>query len=60
MAAKEVIGKGLRWNIGNGRKVNIWADRWVPIPDSFKIIGPRPPDTTLDLVASLINFETGS
>lgn len=23
MAAKEVIGKGLRWNIGNGRKVNI-------------------------------------
>ena len=60
MAAKEVIGKGLRWNIGNGRKVNIWADRWVPIPYSFKIIGPRPPYTTLDLVASLINSETGS
>ena len=29
MAAKEVIGKGLRWNIGNGRKVNIWADKWA-------------------------------
>ena len=59
MAVKEVIGKGLRWSIGNGRKVNIWADKWIPIPESFKIISPRPLDTSCELVASLINSEIG-
>ncbi|KAL0001855.1 hypothetical protein SO802_015636 [Lithocarpus litseifolius] len=36
MAAKEVLWRGLRWNIGNGRRARIWADRWIPIPNSFK------------------------
>lgn len=29
------------------------------LPESFKIISPRHPDTTCELVASLINPETG-
>ncbi|XP_075674992.1 uncharacterized protein LOC142644220 [Castanea sativa] len=59
MAAREVIGKGMRWNIGNGKKVNIWTDKWIPNPDSFEIVSPRPPDTTNELVASLINPDIG-
>lgn len=58
MVAKEVIGKGLCWNIGNGKKVNIWTDKWIPTPKSFKIISPCPLDTTCELVASLINPKT--
>lgn len=58
MVAKEVIGKGLCWNIGNGKKVNIWTDKWIPTPKSFKIVSPCPFDTTCELVASLINPKT--
>jgi hypothetical protein len=29
--------KGLVWRIGNGEKVRIWGDKWVPIPSSYKI-----------------------
>ena len=32
MAAKEVVTKGSRWIIGNGERVNIWQDRWIPTP----------------------------
>ena len=38
MATKETIEAGSRWLIGNGRKVNIWCDRWLQSPDSFKVI----------------------
>ena len=42
MAAQEVLRRGLRWNIGNGRKTKIWVDRWIPIPNSFMVARPRP------------------
>ena len=40
MAAKETIEVGSRWLIENGRKVNIWRDKWLPSPHSFKVISP--------------------
>ena len=41
MAAKDIIMKGSRWCIGNGQKVHNWDDRWIPRPNSFKVISPR-------------------
>ena len=35
VAARWVPNRGLRWNIGNGRRARIWADRWIPIPNSL-------------------------
>ena len=40
MAAKETIKVGSKWLIGNGRKVNIWCDRWLPSADLFKVLNP--------------------
>ena len=33
MATKDVILEGTRWNIGNGAKVQIWKDKWMPCID---------------------------
>jgi hypothetical protein len=33
--------RGTIWRIGNGRKVSIWGDRWIPRPTSFTIQSPR-------------------
>ena len=41
MAAKDIIMKGSQWCIGNGQKVHIWEDRWIPNLDSFKVISPQ-------------------
>ncbi|KAK9991789.1 hypothetical protein SO802_026774 [Lithocarpus litseifolius] len=30
LVGKEVIKRGSRWRIGNGKKVNIWQHRWLP------------------------------
>ena len=40
MATKEVIVKGYQWNIGNGQRVNIWDDQWIPRPESFEVFSP--------------------
>ena len=59
VAAIGVLKRGLRWNIGNGQRVRIWADKWVPIPNSFKVISPRPQNFEGELVESLLNREIG-
>lgn len=36
LSGREVLTKGLRYQIGNGNKVSIWFDPWLPTPFSFK------------------------
>ena len=55
VAARGVLHCGLRWNIGNGRKVKIWIDRWIPTPNSFMVVSPRPQNAENDLVETLLN-----
>jgi hypothetical protein len=26
----ELLKQGLLWRVGNGEKINIWRDRWLP------------------------------
>ena len=59
MDAKEVLRKGLKWNIGNGQKTKIWADRWIPIPNSFMVASPKPQNFEGELVETLLNREFG-
>ena len=59
MAARETVERGSRWCIGNGRKVKIWHDRWIPTPDNFKVISPKGSDEELVKVAQLIDGDTG-
>lgn len=32
MVALEVVKKGVRWQVGNGRCIQIWNDKWLPTP----------------------------
>ena len=43
MAAKDVVVSGSRWVVGNGEQTDIWKDRWLPTPNSFKVVSLRFP-----------------
>lgn len=37
---KDILGKGIRWQLGNGKKIKFWTDVWLGnenIIDRFKI-----------------------
>lgn len=53
---REVIHKGLRWRIGDGKQVKVYQSGWLPRPVTFKPISPRslPVETT---VSELIDEE---
>ena len=57
LAVKEIIVKGSRWCVGNGQKVHIWEDRWIPRPDSFSAIIPCIPQVEAKLVVNLIDVD---
>lgn len=59
MAAKEVLRQGLRWNIGNRPRTRIWADRWIPIPNSFMVASPRPQNWEGEMVESFLVRKSG-
>ena len=40
MVAQEVVRKGLRCQVGNGRSIRIWKDKWLPNPSSYKVTFP--------------------
>ncbi|KAH9688162.1 reverse transcriptase domain-containing protein [Citrus sinensis] len=40
MWGRQVIKKGMRWRIGNGKKIAILSDNWLPRPETFRLIFP--------------------
>ena len=59
LAARDVLQKGMRWIIGNGKKVKIWDYKWLPTPISFKVCSPRRQGVDLEVVANLLDGEKG-
>ena len=55
VAVRGVLHRGLRWNIGNGWKAKIWTDRWIPTPNSFIVVSPRPQNAENELVETLLD-----
>ena len=54
-AAQQIVRKGSRWRIGNGAKVQIWGDRWLPLSSTYKVVTSCPTVGNDSLVATLIN-----
>ena len=57
--ARGIIQKGSRWLIGNGEKVRIWEDRWLPRPYSFRPITVGRAEDATRRVAELIDKVNG-
>ena len=40
MWGRQIIHKGLRWRIGDGKSAQIYHSRWLPRPSTFKPFSP--------------------
>ncbi|KAJ8432332.1 hypothetical protein Cgig2_032339 [Carnegiea gigantea] len=48
------------WLVGDGYMLNIWDSKWLPKPNSFKVITPKKAEVSLLRVANLIDRELGA
>ena len=51
----EVIRRGSRWRVGNGKLIHIWEDRWLPTPSTYKVISPPNNNPEFPMVSALID-----
>ena len=51
--------RGMRWQVGNGNKIRVWHDKWVPKPCTYKVITMEKSNSTNTLVCEFINRATG-
>ena len=56
--ALEVIQKGTRWRVGNGKLIHIWEDKWLPTPTTYKVISPHQPFNDFPMVFALIDEDS--
>jgi hypothetical protein len=56
-AKVEVIDVTGLWRLGDGRKVRIWEDNWLPIQHGYKVWSPKPPNCVISRVCELIDEE---
>ena len=54
----EVIRKGTRWRVGNGQRIHIWDDKWLPTPTTHKVISLQTDFKDFPMVYSLIDNDT--
>ncbi|KAF5454761.1 hypothetical protein F2P56_024401 [Juglans regia] len=38
--ARDLVKDGVRWRVGDGSKIKIWGEKWLPSPSSFSIQSP--------------------
>ena len=58
LKGREVLKKGRRWRVGNGKDISIWGDAWLPsisTPRVNNLMGIEFPEVR---VSSLINAQT--
>ena len=58
MAAQSIIQRGMRWQVGDGNKIWVWHDKWVPRPSTYKVITAEKLESSNALVCELINRAT--
>ncbi|KAF5449805.1 hypothetical protein F2P56_030217 [Juglans regia] len=58
LEARPILEEGLIWRIGNGKEVNIWRDKWIQQPTSYKVQTPLDEGLAHWTVANFIDEQT--
>ena len=58
LKGREVLKKGARWRVGNGKDISIWSDAWLPFISTPRVSNPMGIEFPEMRVNSLINGQT--
>ncbi|GAA0172759.1 hypothetical protein LIER_26518 [Lithospermum erythrorhizon] len=39
LEGRKVLMEGVRWRVGDGKRIDVWKDPWVPRPGNFRLFG---------------------
>jgi hypothetical protein len=51
------LREGLVWRIGNGQKIKVWEDNWIPRSGLMRPIGTKPDSMQVSLVSELLHVD---
>lgn len=54
-----MLEKGCKWIVGDGKSINIWKDPWLNRAPLFRVISPRPENTSCEYVADMLDSNLG-
>ncbi|XP_028098673.1 uncharacterized protein LOC114298319 [Camellia sinensis] len=55
LQGRDLLRKGLRWQVGNDQSINFWEDRWIPSSSNFKPVSLKPDGCQVQWVGDVIN-----
>jgi hypothetical protein len=58
LSAKDLLQQGVIWRVGNGQRIKVWGDRWVPKATSYLVQTPPRVLPECSIVAALIDRDT--
>ena len=58
MQGLEVVRRGTRWRVVNGRLIHIWDDKWLPTPTTYKVVSPSQIFDNFPMVSTLIDCDS--
>ena len=41
LATQVVVRRGIRWQVGDGEQVQIWRDKWLHNPSTYRVVTPE-------------------
>ena len=41
MAAQALVRRGMRWQVWDGERIQVWKDKWLPNPSTYKVVTPE-------------------
>ncbi|GKF26876.1 hypothetical protein Tco_0082770, partial [Tanacetum coccineum] len=51
---RDLLLQGVRWQVGDGRNIYFWTQKWIPYSEDFYICSPLGPFITGNLVSDFI------
>ena len=56
LSAQSIVKSGYCWQVGDGKSIGVWTDRWLPRPSTFRVLTPPallPANTMVDFFIDL-------
>jgi hypothetical protein len=51
---RDLLKEGLVWRIGNGQKIKVWEDNWIPRSGLMRPLGAKPNTAPVSMASDLL------